>query len=93
MIHGVAGEARLPCTPQLGPNLSLVPTTIPGPSGSVQGDGEILRHQSAEEAGGAESGRDREVCGDSMGHLALGGAQGGWLALAVPEGSRMLLGL
>lgn len=89
MICGVAGEARLPCTPQPGPT-SL---WSPGPSGSVQGNGEILRHQSAEEAGGAESRRDREVCGDTTGHLALEGAQDGWPGLVVPEGSRILLGL
>lgn len=55
-----------------GPNLSLAP----GPPGPVQGDGEILRHQSTEEAGGAQPGRDRQVCEGAAGHP-------GWLAWAV----------
>lgn len=51
-----------------------------GPLGPIQGHGAILCHQSAEEAGGAEPGRDREVC------VEVGGLPAPWRLEGTQDG-------
>lgn len=76
VTHGAVGGGR-----KDSPALSTWnPSSLwfPGPPGPVQGDREILCHQSAEEARGAEPGRDGEVCSQDSGPLALEGTLDGW---------------